>query len=168
MAVGKKTWCSRTRLALVCSGLVALVYACSNGDENLNGPRPFTPSDGISVRELCNERTEPAGMTGHQQVFMVWTIEAPTDDIDRLTSSNVVRDGLYWQRGHSEQFNKSLSFFQLCSKYEKVAPAITNILTDPDVRYGYKELSVSNGRIAWASMWICSPKAKKIAFLSNY
>jgi hypothetical protein len=127
------------------------------------------PNDGISFHELARSEGEPSGMTGDRDGFIVWGLSASEQQIDSATSDSLVRNNLFWLKGRTPRFNKTIEYFGRYSNYLKIGPTIVDLLADPDVRYAYTEYRVeTNGDITYATMWICSPHAKKIAFFCGF
>lgn len=143
------------------------VVSCSESDREKINP-PFLPNGEIVANKVIDLRTEPAGMTGHQQFFILWQLTSTSEKIDAATSSNLVVNSLYWLKGKSSQFDQSIQFFEACRDYAKIKPDVAKILNDVDFRYAYTQLNSSSNQVGYVSMWLCSPHAKKIVFLSAY
>jgi hypothetical protein len=126
------------------------------------------PSEDILASEVTYIETEPSGMTGHQQIFAVWSLRAQNEKLDFATSDSLVRHSLYWIKGRSEKLKESVKYFEAYNNYGEVEPAVLEMLSDPDVRYAYQELCVHDGRIEYESIWICSPRSKKLVYLFGY
>lgn len=110
-------------------------------------------------------------MTGHQRLFALWGLDCNAQQIALATSTTQVRDSLYWLTTQTDQyqFNQVLKFFEAYQEYAKIQPDIAEMVKDPDLKYAYTQLNISSTiGVRYASMWVCSPKAKKIAFLSAY
>lgn len=144
---------------------VLLTASCSGSKQAKVSP-PFMPDGQIVAHELAYIQTEPAGMTGHQQIFASWRLDSTEQAIDLGTSSNRIRDKLFWLKGRTDQLNQSLEFFEAYENYKQFKPGIVDILNDPELRYAYTKFRMETGRVVYVGIWVCSPKTKKIAFLS--
>jgi hypothetical protein len=128
---------------------------------------PFFPYGVIESQKQLNIVTEPAGMTGHQQIFILWDLKGETDKIKYMTSDSNIVDRLYWFAGSSERLKNCLSYFEPFEEYGQIRPFILEMLKDPDVRFGYQDLNILNDDIAFETIWVCSPKLKRLAYLSG-
>jgi hypothetical protein len=154
------------KLAIVVAMLAGCMLSCS--DQNTVEP-PFMPTTGISFDEMAKSVAGPNGMTGDAECFIVWKLNATEQQISRETSGLVVHDKLCWQTGRTDQFDKTMKYFEGYDNYIKFRTNILDVAEDPDVRYAYTELNIeTNGYVKFATMWICSPRAKKIAFLCGF
>jgi hypothetical protein len=150
--------------------LVAVVFllsSCSNSTPIKVHP-PFLPNGEIGVHELTYIQTKPSGMTGHYQLFAMWGLDSTEQKIDFATSSSHVRNNLYWLKERTDELAKSLKFFEGYDEYRRIQPDLAEILNAPDLRYAFSEFETTPYGVGYSSIWICSPKAKKIAFLSAY
>jgi len=106
-------------------------------------------------------------MTGDRQIYMVWHLQATMEKIDHATSDIQVHDGLEWHKGQSEQLQKALKFLTADDKFTTFQPLISDIINDPDVRCAYREYRTDrDGLVEEVAVWVCSPQANKIAYLS--
>jgi len=110
--------------------------------------------------------SEPSGMTGDQDIYMVWHLQATPDQIEHATSDAQVHDGLEWHKGLSERLQETLKFLTCDEKYNSFQPFISDIVKDPDVRYAFRDFSIfPDGKIASVAVWVCSPRTNQIAYL---
>lgn len=156
--------CIKCLAPLIISAI--LIQSCS---EKVEIEPPFFTSAGIAFHEVAKIKEGPSGMTGDMECFISWDLNASEQQIGLLTTNSQVHDKLYWLTGRTERFNKMMDYFDGFTNYRIFKPNIENMLKEPDLRYAYTELLVmTNGDVGFATMWICSPHAKKIAFLCGF
>jgi hypothetical protein len=158
---------SKSALYLACFALFGLLVSCSESGAAKKSP-PFNPDGTILTQERSYFASEPAGMTGHQQIFAIWDLGGTTQAIEAATSDVLVRDKLYWLKGPSVKLDDLLKFFDAYSEYQDIRPDIREMLSDPNVRYAYENLEIEDGSVRFGSVWICAPKAKRLAYLDAY
>lgn len=142
-----------------------LMSSCSNSPDIMP---PVTGSDGIESTLLHSYMSEPSGMTGDQDIYMVWHLQATPEQIEHATSDAQVHDGLEWHKGLSERLQEALKFLTYDEKYNSFQPFISDIVKDPNVRYAFREFSIfPDGKIASVAVWICSPQTNQIAYLQD-
>jgi hypothetical protein len=141
-----------------------LFSSCSNSPDIIP---PVTGSDGIESTLLHSVQGPPSGVASVDEIFMVWHLQATTEQIENATSGTQVYEGLEWHTGQSERLQKTLKFLPSSDAFNKFQPFISDIVDDPNVRYAYREFWVNrDGSITGVAVWVCSPRANKIAYLS--
>jgi hypothetical protein len=146
--------------------VAALMFfsSCSNSPDIT---QPLALSDGIESTLLHRVQGPPSGVTGVDEIFMVWHLQATTEQIENATSGAQVYERFEWHKGQSERLQKTLKFLTISDTFNKFQPDISDIVDDPNVRYAYREFWTNrDGSIADVAVWVCSPRANKIAYLS--
>ena len=152
-------------IAVALVAALMLFSSCSNSPDIMP---PVTGSDGIESTLLHSYVSEPSGMTGDQDIYMVWHLQATSEQIEHATSDAQVHDGLEWHKGQSERLLDALKFLTRDEKYASFQPFISGIVKDPNVRYAFREFSIfPDGQIASVAVWVCSPQTNQIAYLQN-
>jgi hypothetical protein len=157
---------ANVRIANVLLVAVLLFFSSCSGSTDISPP--VTLSDGIESTLLKSVQGPPSGVAGVDENFMVWHLQATTEKIENATSGAQVYEGMEWHTGQSERFQKALKFLASSDAFEGFRPVISDILNDPNVRYSYHEYwTNADGSVAAVAIWVCSPRANKIAYLSN-
>ena len=160
------------RLALMVLLLMAgfCLQSCAKSNRADLITPPFGTNDNIITKKLFFYASEPAGMTVDQHILGLWSLEASEEDIVSATSNERESRRLLWLKGKSDQLDQTLKFFQPYGEYAALISTNADILADHNLRYAFMLLSKpeSDGSIYYARMWICSPHAKKILFLSGH
>ena len=158
------------RLFVILILIANLCSSCSKDSGQRIVTPPFTPNDGVVAREISLFVSKPAGMTGDQHIFGEWNLEGTSDDIGAATSNSRVVRKLYWIKGDSIEFRQAIEFFRAYPEFRTIALENLETFNDTNVCYAYVDLlkSTSDNTIRYASMWICSPKAKKLLYLSGH
>jgi len=159
----------KVRLNLLAAFFIGVVSSCLI---SCSKARPVVPplvlNGDITVTLLTNIMTEPSGMTGDQEIFYVWKLNAEEQNIN-LTTSDSLGNKLDWLKGQSDQLASALKFFEKYDNFSKVKSDISDMLADPEVRYAFTiGPAFASGEVVYASIWICSPRAKKMAYLSAH
>jgi hypothetical protein len=63
----------------------------------------FTADSGIVLTEVASFETEPSGMTGNKQTFILFVTKADQKTLERATSASFAGTGLAWRQGKSEE-----------------------------------------------------------------
>ena len=151
-------------VAILFVAVLLSLPSCSNSPDI---SPPVTLSDGIESTLLHSVKGPPSGVASVDEIFMVWHLQATTEQIENATSGAQVYEGLEWHTGQSERFQKTMKFVTSSDTFNTFQPFISDIVNDPNVRYAYREFWTNrDGSIAAVAMWVCSPRANKIAYLS--
>jgi len=128
------------------------------------------PDNRIVAEKVFLTESEPSGMTGDQHVFGLWILKGSESEVSLATSNARVSQKLYWLQGQSDQLDRAVKFFKAYDEFRMLLSTNTDVLEDQDIRYSYVELSTSESdkSVEYAAMWICSPRTKKLLFLSGH
>lgn len=165
---------SQRKAALAMGLVLMLTYqSCSRnptGAGQASIRPPFLAADQVVTKEAFLNISEPAGMTGDQYVFGMWFLQATEATIDAATSYRRVSEKLYWRCGQSGELQRVFRFFEAYDEFHALMATNADVLNDKDIRYAFLNLSVSreNETVRYATLWVCSPTAKKLLFLSGH
>jgi hypothetical protein len=158
------SWLIRRSYLLFAAVAATFILSCSSRHDIAP---PFEPNDGIQAKKILDLQEAPSGMQGSGYAYVVWTLGTNTQNVAEATSTNLVRNNVYWQQGQTNQLNQALGFFVREPAYAQVEPMIVDILAAPDLRFAWESYS-SSEKPPYAAVWICSPSLKKIAYLHIY
>jgi hypothetical protein len=129
---------------------------------------PLGLSAGIQSKQLYIARGEDSGMTSVDEVFIVWELQATTREIEHATSDAQITENLEWHTGQTDRLESALLHFTKCAAFNSFQSHISNIVNDPDVRYAFRTFETnSDGTMGGIQVWVCSPRERKITFLSS-
>lgn len=144
--------------------MILLIPSCSKYVDVI---QPLALSAGIGSQQLHIIRGPDSGMTSADEVFIDWDLQAATKEIENATSGVNVTESLEWHVGQSDRLRSTLLYLTKSAAFNSFRPYIKDIENDPNIRYAYRSFETrSDGTIDGVQVWICSPAARKIAFLS--
>ncbi len=127
---------------------------------------PVGRHDHVTVRQTALSYSKPSGLTGDGQVYAVWSFEEPQRRLEYLTSESYQAGGLMWVKGASAvNLSKLINYFATFDPFTGVRSDVASILGDPDFRCAYMDLRFDGNEVVYATIWICSPKLRKVAYL---
>lgn len=141
-----------------------LIASCS---KYMDVNQPLALSAGIGAKQLHISLGPDVGMTSVEEVFIDWDLRATEKEIENATSGAHVTEALEWHVRQSERLQSTLLYLTKSAAFNSFHPDIDNIVNDPNIRYAYRTLGTrSDGTFDGVQVWICSPAAHHIAFLS--
>lgn len=141
------------------------LQSCS---EKTNFNPAFSADLGVVLTKVASFETEPSGMTGNKQTFVLFATKSDQKVLEKATSGSFAGTGLSWRQGKSEELMQILRYFQPYETYQNLYPRITNMLNSADLRYACPQLLISNRGVEYASIWVCSPSRHEVAYLSGF
>ena len=127
---------------------------------------PFRPMDNVDPR-LVSEKSTPRNLTGDGKTIMEWELHGTSEEIAKACSLSSVRDRLMWMPlGIDERITRGVAYFEDLGRPRQ--PLLHELLADPDVRVALEDYDYSGPErgVEWCSLWGCSPKKRKLLYIS--